>query len=554
MESEDISAEAPPVKCGKCWNMLMKRHRAFITTRCIVITLFIIGLLFLGLGATFIIITNNMFEQEINYDQECIEQIENNNFTSNNCIVTFNVTETLKGKIILLYHLSNFYQNHRRIFQSKSDKQIKGSYLTYNQLSACSPKISIDDSKDPKKLYLPCGLAPLSFMNDTYHFVDPQIDSKFSEKGISLKQERDKLYKPLSSSYTEGYRWLEEITPEGTTDEHFIVWMRTAAMPNFIKVFSICTDCRLEPGNYQLQITMNYPQSMYEGGRSVILATTSVLGSRSYFISVTYLSIGGLSLLFSLGCLFQLFWCPRKFGDVDRIFPIENPETHTVDQRLSESNLPRRQSSRQQIHPDDNDLNQNINIPINDIDDNNSAIDNDNNNELLIDTHISSDNDSITNTDQQNNTNASEIISQNSSRLMDPNNNNDQYNNHDDASHIISETASAVTSNNNNDQYNNHDGTSHIISETASAVTSNNNNDQYNNHDGASHIISETASALASNNNNSNGNGSSLVNDSQANNEGSPLLTSSNANNEQNESIPSNTSQINNIVNPNDNI
>ena len=327
---QPIAREKKCAACGTCCSILTKRHKAFITTRCITITLFIIGLLFLAAGIVFVVITNNMFEEDVEYNDECLDQIANNNHTSNNCTVYFNITKTLKGEVILLYHLDNFYQNHRRIFMSKSDKQIKGSYLTYKQLSSCAPKISVNDSSSPSALYLPCGLAPLSFFNDTYHFTDLELSAKFTEEGISLVQERKKIYKPISPQYKEGIRWLEDITPKGTTDEHFIVWMRTAAMPNFIKVFSICHDCVINEGVYEVQVQLNYPQSMYDGGRSLIITTTSALGSRSYFISVTYISIGGLSIFLGLICLFQLLCCPRKLGQIQAIF--QENRSITVDQ------------------------------------------------------------------------------------------------------------------------------------------------------------------------------------------------------------------------------
>jgi len=40
-------------------------------------------------------------------------------------------------------------------------------------------------------------------------------------------------------------------------DEHFIVWMRTAGLPNFRKLWGKIED-GLAPGNYQIRIENNY--------------------------------------------------------------------------------------------------------------------------------------------------------------------------------------------------------------------------------------------------------------------------------------------------------
>ena len=314
----------------------IRRHRSFITTKCSIIAFFVIGIIYLAAGVVFIIVTNNLFEVAVRYDDVCQNQTKN-------CIISLNITKPLNGNIIFLYRLSNFYQNHRRIFKSKDDKQLQGQYLLYKDLSNCDPQISVNGSSDPANLYLPCGSLSLSFFNDTYRFVDPNLSEKFSDLNISLEPERDDLYKPLSAAYTTGIRWLEAITPKGTTDEHFIVWMRVAAMPNFLKTYSRCIDCAIEPGIIQVAVDMNYPNSMYSGSREIILCTTSSLGGKSYFISVTYLVVGGLSLIFALVFLIALLACPKKHI-VGEIFFEPVQDITTIDQKLAQT-LPRQYGS-----------------------------------------------------------------------------------------------------------------------------------------------------------------------------------------------------------------
>ena len=52
--------------------------------------------------------------------------------------------------------------------------------------------------------------------------------------------------------------------------EHFIVWMRTAGLPTFRKLWGKI-DGPLNPGQYQLVISNNYNTSKFEGKKSFVL-------------------------------------------------------------------------------------------------------------------------------------------------------------------------------------------------------------------------------------------------------------------------------------------
>lgn len=80
----------------------------------------------------------------------------------------------------MYYGLENYYQNHRRYVQSKSDTQLAGNnnfklifvkknkgevIYSYSSLSTCSPRISLNNSQNPNYFYEPCGLIPWSMFN-----------------------------------------------------------------------------------------------------------------------------------------------------------------------------------------------------------------------------------------------------------------------------------------------------------------------------------------------------------------------------------------------------
>ncbi|EAY02218.1 hypothetical protein TVAG_451190 [Trichomonas vaginalis G3] len=297
----------------------LKEWHAFITPRTAVIVLYVIGLLFIGLGTTFFIITGNMTDIEIRYDREC--------YNKSQCIVWFNTTSEISGKISMEYKLYGLYQNHRRIFDSRSYPQMQGKFLTYSELIACDPIISVNKSKEVKDLYAPCGLMSLSFFNDTYIWNYADI-ANFTSDDIALASDRKRLFKGLNIGYNKSVQWLDNYDdfPGNITNQHFIVWMRAAAMPVFLKLYSKCYNCTIPPGNYSILIKKNYPESMFDGQRSIVFSTTSSLGSGSYFISTAYMSMGGVSLVFATAFLFHMLFCPRQFGDLSQIW---SPQAQT---------------------------------------------------------------------------------------------------------------------------------------------------------------------------------------------------------------------------------
>ena len=81
-------------------------------------------------------------------------------------------------------------------------------------------------------------------------------------------------------------------------NEHFIVWMRTAGLPNFRKLWGRIED-GLEAGSYKLKIDNQYQVAPFQGQKSFVLSTTNALGGKNYFLAVCYITVGTLCLLFA---------------------------------------------------------------------------------------------------------------------------------------------------------------------------------------------------------------------------------------------------------------
>ena len=82
-----------------------------------------------------------------------------------------------------------------------------------------------------------------------------------------------------------------------------MVWMRTAALPKFRKLYRRIPD-GLSKGKYYLDIEYNFEVASFNGEKNIVLTTQSVLGGRNLFLGVTYIVVGGLCMILGIVFLF----------------------------------------------------------------------------------------------------------------------------------------------------------------------------------------------------------------------------------------------------------
>jgi hypothetical protein len=79
--------------------------------------------------------------------------------------------------------------------------------------------------------------------------------------------------------------------------QHFIIWMRTAGLPTFRKLWGKVYD--LEPGFYHLEIQNNYDVSKFGGTKTFFLSTTNKVGGQNYLLAVCYIVVGAFCSIFA---------------------------------------------------------------------------------------------------------------------------------------------------------------------------------------------------------------------------------------------------------------
>lgn len=207
-------------------------------------------------------------------DQHCI------------CEKNFTLEEDFKGTVYMYYGLTNFYQNHRRYVKSRDDIQLLGNLNPSQVASECEPY-----HENAEKIPVaPCGAIANSMFSDVLTIIrkfdnGSMNDVPLRRKGIAWPSDKKTKFNnpviPAGKTLKDAFRgfakprnWTKNIYEldtdldnNGFLNEDLIVWMRTAALPNFRKLYRIINNeeehykLGLPKGDYVLRV--DYCKSKY---------------------------------------------------------------------------------------------------------------------------------------------------------------------------------------------------------------------------------------------------------------------------------------------------
>jgi hypothetical protein len=282
------------------------------TTLCFLIS----GIIFVIIGAVLLYLSNSIKEYTIRYDilSDCDNALKL--YANKTCTIEINLDDVFTPPVMVYYQLENFYQGHRRYIKSKSIDQLAGKSLTLDQISTdCDPILTMKDIGIYKSVdgspfsqtdvANPCGLIAKSLFNDTFKLTYGDEEIHIDETNIAWDSDKK------GDRYVRAANWQRTQWTD-VENEHFMVWMRPAGLPDFRKLWGRI-NTTLTPGNYKLIIHNNYPVESFSGKKSFVLSTVNALGGRNNFLGIAYLVVGSISVVMAL-----LFWVGYKNYNSDR--------------------------------------------------------------------------------------------------------------------------------------------------------------------------------------------------------------------------------------------
>ena len=279
----------------------------------VILFFLITGIIFIPIGIAVFVVSNNCVEYSVMYYGKDSPVKCQDNTT---CEFTFAIDEPIKTPVYVYYQLTNFYQNHREYLRSRSNTQLKGNDITqYSQLTDCAPKVSLNDSKDPKYFYEPCGLVAHSFFNDTFklHMKESanstgnSTELVLNKQNINWKSDKKLFQNPKQRN---GIKVVDDYV-----DPDFINWMRPAVSSTFRKLTGVIDGVKEVKGNITVSVGNYFPVGSFGGTKSIILATTSVFGSKNPSLGIIYLATGCIFVIVALLLFVLTRVSPRKFAD-----------------------------------------------------------------------------------------------------------------------------------------------------------------------------------------------------------------------------------------------
>ena len=193
------------------------------------------ALLHLLMGILAICLDHSVKEYKIRYDDKC--NLSNIN-DKGEADLYFENPE-LTGNIFFYFELHDFYQTFFMTSRKFSLRHLREFRHLQNGCSF--------DPNDTSNIS--CLIIERTFFRDTYQF----LNANFSESNISWKHEENMLN---DTSYN---------STHPRVNQHFVVWMRIAAHPNFRKLYAKSSKgC---PANLHIKVNCYYSYKYFKGKR-----------------------------------------------------------------------------------------------------------------------------------------------------------------------------------------------------------------------------------------------------------------------------------------------
>jgi hypothetical protein len=104
-----------------------------------------------------------------------------------------------------------------------------------------------------------------------------------------------------------------QISPlEGVTNQHFMVWMRTAMLPTFRKLYGQINGSFVSGDQLVINVIANYEVDSFNAEKALVISTVGTYGGKNIFIGQVYITIGSILLVTGIGVLIREYFFYHK--------------------------------------------------------------------------------------------------------------------------------------------------------------------------------------------------------------------------------------------------
>ena len=166
-----------------------------------------------------------------------------------------------------------------------------------------------------------CSSAPSRDIPSTFNCDNCNVATGVSVNDVSIDawdSDRD-FYGDLPRDAPQDYQYIEdrfpELSAEKLKDPHFMIWMRLAALPDFMKRYGVINQRLRRNDQLTFEVDNNFPVDSYDGQKFLVLITHSWRGpAKDAGLAWMFFATGMMSVFFFIGITLQQCFCPRKMG------------------------------------------------------------------------------------------------------------------------------------------------------------------------------------------------------------------------------------------------
>mmetsp|Transcript_45017 Transcript_45017/g.95797 ORF Transcript_45017/g.95797 Transcript_45017/m.95797 type:complete len:456 (-) Transcript_45017:264-1631(-) len=102
---------------------------------------------------------------------------------------------------------------------------------------------------------------------------------------------------------------------EGVMNEHFVVWMRAAALPHFRKLYGYIERTVPAGSTLTFSVMANFAVKRLRGSKALVVSNSYIFGGKNHWLGTLFIAVGSIAAILGAFFLGKDRFAPRRLGD-----------------------------------------------------------------------------------------------------------------------------------------------------------------------------------------------------------------------------------------------